>query len=196
MKTSIKHLLGTGVIALAVGIGSSAQAASLYVEPQTSSVTAGSAIAIDFTIADLIELSSPSLGDYDFNISFNSNVLNYSSITWGSGLDLQGLGSIRDIDTRQAGSGLLNLFEVSLDDVDALQPANFTLFTLTFNAIAAGTSPVAVHVNALGDGLGNALTLDNVGSAQVNVNAVPIPAALPLFLSGLLAIAGLKRRAA
>jgi len=71
-----------------------------------------------------------------------------------------------------AGAG--NLFEVSLEsiaDLVALQPTGFALATLTFDALAAGDSPVSLSVNAVSDATGAALPL-TVESGSVTVTTV------------------------
>lgn len=189
--------------ALAVTIGAhNASAATLAVVPAAAQVSVGGTVQVGFTIAGLGDLSAPSLGAYDLDIDFDAGLLNFSGVSWGdplqgSQLDLARLGSYAQIDSSHAGSGKLNLFEFSFDDIAALnnlQAGSFTLFTLSFTAVAKGAASISIGVNALGDAYGNDL------AAQVSngsVSAVPVPASLPLFTSALLAmVVGRRRRIA
>ena len=192
----IKQLL-TGA-AMMAALVAGADAATLQVVPSAAQVNVGGTVQVAFTVANLIDLAAPSLGDYDLDVNFNAAVLGFNSVSWGDPvlgdqLDLAHLGSFAQIDSSTALTGKVNLFELSFDDVAALnntQAGSFTLFTLTFDVLANGVSPITIGVNALGDAHGTGL------SAQVtngSVSAVPVPGALPLFASALLA-AGLRRR--
>jgi len=200
MRTEKRSLLAASLLVLAIAAGG-ADAASLQVQPASNSTVVGDTLAVQFTVADLLDGSAPSLGAYDLNVNFDAGVLSYSSISWGTQLDLFGLGSIRGLDTSTVASGHLNAFEVSLDDtsdLDNLQAGNFTLFTLNFNAVGTGSSFLTLAINDLSDSAGNSFAPGtDVANASVAVNAVPVPAALPLFASALLALSGrlLRRRA-
>lgn len=186
------------VAALASGVSGQAAAASLQMQPSLETIAIGESVGVHITIADMFDLAAPSLGSYDLDVNFDAGVLSYSSITWGTQLDLLGLGSLQAIDTAQAASGLLNLYEVSYDDVadlDSLQLNDFTLFTLTFTAINPGTSALTLNVNDLGDSLGIGIAPSSVGGASVTVSEVPLPATLPLFAAGLLTLMRRRRSA-
>ena len=184
--------------ALTAGVSGQATAASLQVQPSLDTIAAGNSVSVQITITDMFDLAAPSLGSYDLDVNFDAGVLSYSSITWGTQLDLFGLGSLQAIDTAQAASGLLNIYEVSYDDVadlDSLQLNDFTLFTLTFTAIGPGFSALTLGVNDLGDSLGIGIAPSSVGSASVTVSEVPLPATLPLFAAGLLTLMRRRRPA-
>jgi Cohesin domain len=196
----IKRLLQcAGAVAFAALSAHSALAATLQVVPSVNQIGIGSSVQISVRINDLVDLGAPSLGAYDLDIHFDPTVLSFSGVTWGDALlgdqlDLAQLGSFAQIDTGAVANGKLNLFEFSYDDIAALnntQAGSFTLFSLTFDAVAAGLSPISIDVNALGDANGNALAAQ-VGNASVS--AVPVPAALPLFASALLVTFARKRR--
>jgi hypothetical protein len=95
-------------------------------------------------------------------------------------------------------TGIINLFELSFDDIDSLnnaQAGEFTLFTLAFDAIAPGTGNFSIEINQLGDAEGKFLVAENVKGTQVNVNSVSVPEPSSfLLLLGLLAIIALRTK--
>ena len=112
----------------------------------------------------------------------------------GDQLDLLGLGSVSAL---APGAGVVDLFELSLDPADVLdteQAGAFTLAALAFIAVGAGSTPLTVSVEALGDALGEPLAAE-LSAGAVTVTGVPrvaAPASLVLVAAGLVG-AGLAR---
>jgi len=182
------------MVASLLGAGS---ASAVYIEavPAAAVVGVGGTVQVDIYIGDLTDFTAPSLGAYDLNVLFDTALLHYTGVSWGNQLDQSQSGSLALADSGAAASGLLNFFEVSYDDIatlNAQQSGGFTLFSVFFTALAVGESEVNIDVLSLGDAEGNALTADQVSGASVT--AVPIPAALPLLMSGLLLLAGRIRK--
>lgn len=151
-------------------------------EPQYSVVFVGDVFAVDL-VADIPD---PVLG-WGLDVTFDTSVLDLSGVTvdsaWfpTSGFDGDGL------------AGLAFPMPVYGDDI--------LLATLTFEAIALGTSDLTSNIT-LGD-LTEGFPLFPTGFAEVtfqagSVNAVPVPATIPatilLFSSGLIGLAGLRKR--
>ncbi len=116
----------------------------------------GDTVSVDVVASDLVSGGAPSLGAYDLNLTFDSAVLSFSSIAFGSGLSVTGVPSI--IQDFALGTGSVNPFEVSLEDtadLNALQAGAFTLFTITFNAAHAGTNSLSLGVNSLSSAEGD-----------------------------------------
>jgi len=165
---------------------------SLKITSSESMVTVGDNFSVIVSVFDMLDEGAGSLGGYDLNVFFDPNLLSYGDITWGNQLDLLGLGSFQFADDSNAGLGSINVYELSLDDVDSLQLDDFVLFTLTFSALDAGTTNISLGVNALSDALGNDIYYRDID--PLTVQAVPLPAALPLFASALALGFGLARR--
>ena len=141
--------------------------------------------------------ATPSLGVYDIVIQFDSSILSFTSVVFGDPVLGDQLSfDFPSISNDTSIAGGVNVFELSLDSAASLatlQADAFTLATLSFNAIALGTSAITPNINVLGDEFGDPLFADEVlGSA---VSAVPEPSSAILFVVGMLvAQRGLQRK--
>jgi hypothetical protein len=158
----------------------------LNITPDTQSLSAGLG-------------SGTALGAYDLNIGFDSALLSFSKVTFGDptlGDQLDLSHSDLNAPTATPSQGNVNLIEFSLDDPATLisqQASSFTLALLSFNTIAAGTSPITLSVNSLSDA--NAIDIPNtITNGSVTVQPVPLPGAFLLFMSGILAFPLAQRR--
>jgi hypothetical protein len=91
----------------------------------------------DLTISGVNDGTTPALGAWDVTINVNPSVLSFSSATFGSNLDVLGLGDIRN-STSAAGAST-ELYEISLDsaaDLTAHQATSFTLASLFFSSLS------------------------------------------------------------
>jgi hypothetical protein len=162
-------------------------AITIDIIPETYEVTVGTPVNVDIAISGLGDISSPSVGTFDIDIAFDPGVLSFDSVTFGDQLDLFGLGDIRSVDTGI--SGMVSLFELSLDsasDLDAFQMSAFTLATLTFDSHTIGTSAISLALNALGDSNGD-LLMATMQDGSINVIAAPtgVPEPATWLLVGL-----------
>lgn len=179
---------------VALSVASTCASASIYVTPSNQATTTGSSIEAAVWIDALTAGTAPALGAFDLNLAFDPSVLSFSSVSYGAGLDVLGLGSLRFSDL--VTPGVLNVGEISFDseaDLNSLQSGAFALFTVTFQAVAAGVSGLSLQINSLSDAAGLALTADTTG-ASIAVTPVPLPAAAWLLLSGLAGLVGTARR--
>lgn len=190
-------LLGVRRLCLAALLSVAAipgHAAVVTVNPAATSTVVGQSLLVAVDISDLVDGGAPSLGAFDIDVSFDPAVLSFTQITFGTGLDVLGLGG--NLQQGTEGSGIVNAFELSLDSIDdlnTLQPGAFALFTLTFQALSAGTSNLSLTLNSLADADGIEIAATTVGSS-IEVAPVPLPAAGWMLLSGLLSLAGITAR--
>lgn len=179
----VKLLSGILGVVLLMAAGPS-QAILIEAVPAAQSVDLGDQTSVDINISGLGAGTAPSVGAYDIDVGFDASILAFNSVAWGTGLDLS-FGSIR---FASPSSGNVNLFEVAIAPevfVNALQPASFTLATLTFDTLAKGLTPLSLGVNSISDASGfiplAAQTID--GSIRV-----PEPSTLLLMLIGFSAL--------
>src|SRR5262245_40109245 len=164
-----------------------ANAFTLSVVPQSPSVSLGGTLTVDVIAAGLLDGSAPSISTYDLNLAYDASLLSLTGVTFGTGLDVRGLGTAQD--PSASTPGLANVFELAFDsiaDLNQLQPDTFRLFTLTCHADALGTTALDLAINALGDPSGNALSPDII-NGSASIAPVPLPAAAWLLFSGLAA---------
>lgn len=161
-----------------------AQAITLSVQPANTAAQVGDSFSVDLLISGLDAGVAPSLASFDLDLGFDAALLAFQSASFGTGLDVLGLGSVSGT---TLSAGALNLFEISLDsatDLNDLQGDSFVLASVTFQALAAGLSNLSLNVNALADADANALVA-SVQDGAVTLAAVPEPATLGLLLPGL-----------
>jgi len=181
---------------------------TLSLQPSSQTAAPTDIITLDLVIDGLGDFAPDSLGDFDINIAYDSSALSFQSFSLGPFLGDIGLGEAIDFSLGDLG-GAINVAEVSLLEpdgssctfcippfLDDIQPGGFSLATLQFAVSVlppGGSTTVSIDsVFALGDGFGLPLAIDATSDAVIN--AVPIPAAVWLFGSGLLGLIGVARR--
>jgi hypothetical protein len=168
---------------------SSADAATISLLPASHTIDLGDIVLVDLIISDLGNFSSPSLGAFDVEITFDESILAFNSEIFGTLLG----SSIQSVGTFTPGS--IGLSEVSLESVltlDGLQPDSFLLSTLTFDSIGWGTSVLGFGSVNIGDAMGGTLPNHILESASVTV--VPLPASIWLFASAFASLLTYARR--
>lgn len=179
-----------------------AHAISIDLVADQTNVATGNLVSVAVNISGLNDMSAPALGVYDLDVVFNNSLFAFNNLIWGDSskgnqLDLTGFGSVQSSNLR---TGLINLFELSVDDIASLnngQAGEFTLFTLVFNAIAIGNGNFSLGANLLGDAEGEYLSLNTINNTQVAVTNVTVPEPSSwLLMLGLVAVVILRSRMA
>src|SRR5262249_54807993 len=137
--------------ALLLLAATSARALILDLAPVSQTAGVGAQLQVALQVSGLGDGAAPSLASFDVDLTFDASALSFVSAAFGDPvlgdqLDVLGLGSVT---SASPGSGVVNLFELSLDtqaDLDTLQAGDFTVATLTFKALTAGSSPLALGV--------------------------------------------------
>jgi hypothetical protein len=194
MKTLLRFGLGVAFSGLLVA--SPALAVSISVLPAAQTAAVGDPVSVDLVITGLDGTGAPSVGAFDLDVTFDPLLLVASGVTFGAFLGDEALGEA--LTASSVSAGLLDLAAVSLllpAELDALQPAAFTLATLSFTTLAAGTSPLTLSQAIVDDAFGARLAADTVGGSVTVAQAVPEPATLLLVGAGLLVWRLGRRRA-
>lgn len=187
--------LKTGIVGIALFAAGGVADAAIDIHFTSLSQTAD-AIEIGLNISGL---GDDALGTYDFNIQFDPTHLAFAGAAFGDPVlgdeldvfDLGGNSVVADV----LASGVLNLFESSLDDaadLQALQADSFTLAIIRFNVLSGGSSQLGLLINGLADAGGDGLSA-NAAALTVNpVAAVPLPGMVWPLIGGFWVV--LRRR--
>lgn len=179
-------------ISLSVLAGPSlpATAQTVALIPSTSQIDPLDGVDVAVRIAGLGDGVAPSLGVFEVGVTFNSTLLEfdgaiYGDPTFGDQLDLGAFEP--EIQTGTTTPGLVELFELSLDSaqtLDTMQEPAFTMATLSFTSLAAGSAVIGLTIETLGDANAVELTATATGATIT----IPEPGSM---LAGVIAAAAL-----
>ena len=176
MKTRILRLIGAAVLLFSTG--GVALAATVGFNPGTSNVAVGDAFSVDI-VGDFTDLAGGVI-----DLGFDSAVLRVDSVV---------IDPYWDFDPLPGGPAAGNVWpEISFDAfVNDPATGTLTIATINLTALAEGSSNLVVLNSFFAASVELFPTLID---GTVNVSAVPIPAAVWLFGSGLLGLIGVARR--
>jgi hypothetical protein len=194
----MKPFLLIGVLAILNSAPLSADVL-LAVVPQAQIIAPGTTTSIELRVSGLGVNSAPSLGAFDLNLAFNPVVVAFTGLTFGDPvqgdqLSLSGVPAISDFSLSSA--GVLDLFSISLDSANLLdteQADQFVLATLSFQAIAPGSTALTLSINSVSDSEGNPLSVA-LQTGSIAVTSVPEPSAIWLFPPALACVAWRRNR--
>jgi len=183
----------------------------LSFEPAVQDVVLGNQAVVDIVVSGLGSYTSPSVGSFDFNVTFD-DILEFDHYVLGTELGDLLIAEALDLSSGLVGIGDINLAEVSFVDPESLmvnQPESFVLATLYFNTIAPGTSTLRITSNQflgvilLGDEYGSQLSfttqegtinvISQTGGGTVT-QPIPEPATLILMGAGFAGLGFYRRR--
>lgn len=165
-------------------LSSNSFAVLLDIEPSTQAISVGGQANVDVYARSL---GSDRIGAFDIDLSFDSSLLGFNDVIFGTSLGDPILDTFTTVTTStvdQIGVAQISL----LFSLSGLQDgSDFLLFSLAFDGLSEGLSPVSIDSALISDELGSAVGVDIGQSASVLVEprAVPEPGILLLFAIGL-----------
>jgi len=162
----------------------------------TQTVLLGGQASVDITASNL---QNEFIGEFDFNVNWDSSILSLSGISFGNALGGGGAFSLQGTTDVQ---GMATLAETSLvTDLTSLQTGttDIILATLVFNTLNVGSSALTLTGNIDGGFLGDEIaellaTEANSGLVNVVSSSVSEPGTLLLMGIGLLTFLSGRRR--
>lgn len=190
MMRKMKLLAGLSCVALAGFLGTPAGAATLTIDPASMTVTAGTTFTVDVSVEGVTDLYG-----YGFAVGFDPAILEALGIAEGAFLPGGGATLFIDGTIDNTGGtitdtgGVLNGGVIGVD-------GSGVLATVTFRALATGSSAISLFNPILLDSNLADIAADALAAGSVTVdpgpNGVPLPSALSLAMLGL----ALMRRSA
>lgn len=187
MKNNIKRtILGVAVALAATG----ANAADISLTPAVNNVLVGDTFALTVEgsgFTDDVSSGSVTIGWDPTLVMLDSSAADITASAASNGFPVS-------FAPPTIGAGTLSATYATFLTVPG---PTFDFFSLSFTALATGSGQALISAGPGGDwqsGLGTVVTIDSYNGASINVNEVPLPAAVWLFGTGLLGLAGVARR--
>ena len=140
LNSTQRKLCATVVFSMLFFFGSSAHAADVTVSPSTITVSPGSSVTVSVVVSNVSALFGAA-----FDVLFNPQILSFVSAQKGTFLEQGGTTNV--LSTVSPAGNLIVGY--SILGASAGVSGSGTLMTLTFNALAAGTSALNFQNNAL-----------------------------------------------
>lgn len=182
----------------ALFVSLSTQATLLSVDLNQDNYQVGDVLTADFIISDIEEDFAgfqKLLATFDFNVSWDSSVIEYVATSFGSKLNV-GAGSDQFTDVIADSLGLSETSYAWWDELLPVQDgvSSFILASVDFNVIGSGSGSLDLSNLAFGDDFGSAFTDVNSSNKAYFVTSgnpvdVPEPASVLLMFMALLLLA-------
>jgi hypothetical protein len=198
MKSRLHYSLATILTCIALACGAtSVSAATISVQPPDSTVLIGDTFDIKITGQGFTEGAGGTLGG-GFIIDWNPGFLALDSYS----LTFPGDQAFAQVPVQDDVAGFLNADVSSF--LTGAYTADFDIAVLTFTALSPGVSPLDLSIGTYpggadlvwADSAGFEIVQPDFVDGSVTISAVPVPAAVWLFGSGLLGLIGIARRKA
>jgi hypothetical protein len=184
------RLFARVALCVLAGLPRVCSAVTLSVDPAFQTMAPGAVAPVRVGITGLGDMIAPSLSAFDFQLSYDPSVLELALVThgdpiYGNQLNLSGFGTITLDDT--VTPGVARLMELSFDwpdDLNQMQLGRFVLANLFFRGIGAGTSPLILAVNTLGNEVGDSIQASVVNGSITVSDRTPVPEPGVFFLCG------------
>lgn len=186
----MKNILLAVTLLSALLVSTVSQATLLSIELNATDYQVGDVLSADLIISDIeTEIGFQKLlASFAFDISFDSSMIEFASISFGDKLDVDPTFSSFQY-TDELAPGLLNLSEESFafyDDLFSAQDglSQFVLASINFTVMSAGSDVFSLNNVAFGDDLGDAFTSISSSGQAYNVTPsvnVPEPSSILLM---------------
>jgi len=196
MKSKVRTIIETAAtfICLASGVGA-VQAATITLDPLNPVVGNGDSFIINVVGQGFTEGSGGTIGG-GFSLAWDPSILTLDSYN----LTFPGDQTFGQLGTLDNTAGTLTNADVT--SLSGTTDASFNIASLTFSAHNSGVSPTDISIGLFAGGSPR-IWADSSGFVDTNptfvdgtvtVNAVPVPAAVWLFGSGLIGMIGIARK--
>ena len=187
--------LALGAMLIAWGFSAASQAATVSLDPTTTTVGVGSAFQVNLDISGVNNATTPAVGAYDVTLSFDPALVAFQNASFGTQLDPSGQGDIQSV---TPGASNVEVYEIALDSAQQLtasQSNSFTLASFSLYSLAAGTSALNLTLNGLSDVNGSPIAASvSGGSVTIGTTPVPLPPTIWLLCLALISMCGLRPR--
>jgi len=171
------------------------QATLLSINLNQDSYQIGDVLTADFVISEIEEDASAFqklLATFDFNITWDNSIIEFTSSRFGNKLNVGDGGSEQDLDVMAGSLGLSELSSAWWDELLAVQDglSSFVLASVDFIVIDNGSGTLDLSNVAFGDDSGDAFSDVSSSDKAYSVTSgnpvdVPEPASIVLVLMAL-----------
>lgn len=187
----MNHVFAAVAAASLLGALGSAQALTIKADPilgDSLSLGLSEVLSVDFASVDF-----PLFTSGEINLTYDPTVISIDVAGFGDfALTSVDRGGVPPVD---ASTGLLTrTFDFSRF-FDGAVEGDVELFTLVFEGVGSGDTPVTIAESAIGFASGTTMLSEDVEPIALNVTVAPIPApaTLPLLLAGLGGLVAMRR---